>query len=952
VRQVDEPDLDDESPRDVGAAGGLRNGRATKDLAEELKAESDRLLHVDPPRALRVAEEIGRLGDQASDPSVRALGDLAVADALRKLGRYRDALSAYGHAADVYRDLDDEVGWARTRIGAAITWRYTGVSAEELEGIDKARAILSEHRLWLRLARLEQHAGLLLCELGQLEDSIHAYERAIEAARRIDPRDPAQEARILGNLALVWQRLGEYERAESLQSRALAVFEEHGHEYELAVGRSISAQLLAEQGYFSRALDLAVSSRRAFLAMGRSTDAAFVGRAAAYCLLALNRLDEACELASQAAREFEAVGADINQATTLLVRSSALRRSGRHQEVLDDLATAEAIFSASNFAGWVAVVRGERAAVLAAVGNWQEASEQAEAAANELSERGQIVEAAQANLVRAAALHALGESHQARRAIRTVLESIRHRGLPWLEYQGWRLAADLSVQTGQRRLALEGIAAAIEALEQVQGRILTEARAAFLADKLDIYELAVGLCVELDEPALAFQYADRAKSRALVDALAGKLDIRIRPRTPSELRLQSELTRLRRRHDQLSAPTTAALASFDPDQAERPSSRRDELYECEQQIRSLLDELRLGNVADLERVSLLQGQTYPLELEQDSVLLEYFAIGDDLCAFVRSADGIRGVRLVGALRRVERLSSTIYLTMQAAGVVRDEQRMRGLEAAARQVLARLYTELIAPVADWIQASQRLIVIPHGVLHRIPFAALYDGTEYLIQQREVVVGPSASALTFCRRPIDTPGLKPNRLVVANSDNGQLPGAITEAARVAQLLGARCLLEADATRAQVIEQARQADVIHLAMHGFARLDAPLFSYLSLADGQLTALDCFELELDCSLVTLSACESGLAHIAPGDEQMGLPRALLYAGARSVLQTLWRVDDETTAELMERFYSGLAAGLGRARALRSAQLDALSHARGRSHPFFWAPWVLVGDWGALRPS
>jgi CHAT domain-containing protein len=262
----------------------------------------------------------------------------------------------------------------------------------------------------------------------------------------------------------------------------------------------------------------------------------------------------------------------------------------------------------------------------------------------------------------------------------------------------------------------------------------------------------------------------------------------------------------------------------------------------------------------------------------------------------------------------------------------------------------LYTELIAPVADWIQASQRLVVIPHGVLHRIPFAALYDGAEYVVQQREVVVGPSASALTFCRRPIDT--AKPNRLVVANSDNGQLPGAITEAERVAQLLGARCLLEADATRAQVVEQARQADVIHLAMHGFARLDAPLFSYLSLADGQLTALDCFELELDCALVTLSACESGLAHIAPGDEQMGLPRALLYAGARSVLQTLWRVDDETTAELMERFYSGLAAGLGRGRALRSAQLDALAHARGRSHPFFWAPWVLVGDWGALRPS
>ena len=143
-----------------------------------------------------------------------------------------------------------------------------------------------------------------------------------------------------------------------------------------------------------------------------------------------------------------------------------------------------------------------------------------------------------------------------------------------------------------------------------------------------------------------------------------------------------------------------------------------------------------------------------------------------------------------------------------------------------------------------------------------------------------------------------------------------------------------------------------MIHVATHGYARVDAPLFSYLRLADGPLTALDCFELELNCSLVTLSACESGRATIGPGDEQAGLPRALLYAGARSVVQTLWRVDDETLARLMERFYTGLFLGYGRARALREAQLAIVSDGDGRSHPFFWAAAVLVGDWGPLPPN
>jgi CHAT domain-containing protein/tetratricopeptide (TPR) repeat protein len=923
-------------------------GRPINDVAEQLKAESDRLLHVDPHQALRVAEQLGSLAESGRDLGVRALGDLAVGDAQRKLGRYREALAAYARAADVYLALGDEVGWARTRIGASITWRYTGVGADELASIDTAREIFSRRGLWVRLARLEQHVGLLLCELGRLDGSVQAYERAIQAARRLEPRDPSQEARILGNMALVWQRLGEYERAESLLAGALAVFEEHGHAYDLAVGRSISAQLLADQGHFSRALDVAISSRRSFVEVGRRNDAGYAGRTAAYCLLALNRLDEAVEMASAAAGEFEAGGAEINQAATLVLRSSALRRLSRHPEAMRDLARAETIFGASSFDGWVAVVHGERAAVLAARGDLHLAALQAAVAANELTNRGLIVNAAQSNLVRASALNALGDAHQARTAIRAMLESIRNRGVPWLEYQGWRMAADLSLETGRRRLALEAVDAAIQALEQVQGRILTEARAEYLADKLEVYELAVGLCLELGEDSQAFQYADRAKSRALVDTLAGQLDIRIRPRTPDERRLAAELTRLRRRHDQLSGPTTAALASLDSDQADRPDQHREELHACERQIRSLLDELRLANVADLERVALLQGKSYPLDLDAGSLALEYFAAGGDLCVFVQSADGIHGVRLEGALRRVERLSARLHLATQTAAAVRDPHRLRTLEAAVKQVLARLHAELIGPVAGWIKGDQRLVVIPHGMLHRLPFAALHDGARYLIEQREVVVGPSASALAFCRRPIATPRLE--RLVVANSDGGKLPGAIAEARRIACLLDAGCLLEADATRARLVERARQADVIHLATHGFARLDDPLFSYLKLADGQLTALDCFDLELDCSLVTLSACESGRAQIGPGDEQMGVPRALLYAGARSVLQTLWRVDDDTTARLMERFYAGLMGGAGRGQALRDAQQEMLRSGEGRSHPFFWAPLVLVGDWGALQ--
>ncbi|MBV9581417.1 MAG: CHAT domain-containing protein [Chloroflexi bacterium] len=934
------------------AASAVTDGRSPAEIAEELKAESDRLLHVDPPQALRVAEQIGGLADLAADERLRALGQLAEADALRKLGRYQDAIAAYGRAATLYQALEDEVGWARTRIGAAVTWRYTGVTNDELRSIDPARAILSRRGLWLRLARLEQHAGLLLCELGQLEQAIQAYERAIDAAARIEPRDPAQEARIVGNLALVWQRVGEYERAGGLISQALAVFEEHGHDYELAVGRSISAQLLADQGHYSRALETANSSRRAFLELRRVNDAAFVGRVAAYCLLSLNRLEEGVDLASAVAAEFEASGAGINVAGTLLLRSACLRRLGRYTEALADLERSEAIFASSDCGGWVAVVAGERAAVLASAGDWHAAATQARAAASELTRRGQRVNAAQTNLVEAAALRALGQSAAARTTAETALASIRERGVPWLDYQAWRVLAELDLQAGQARQALGEFDAAIQALEQVQGRILTEARADFLADKLEVYERAVALCVELGDSGAAFEYSERARSRALVDALAGQLDIHIRPRSAIEERLEADLTRLRRRHEQLTSFTATAVTTLDADQMQPREVQQAELDDCERQIRALLDELRLGNVADLERVALLQGTSYPLDLEPGTMLIEYFSTDDDLYVFTRtSVDGVRALRLSGARARVERLTSSLYLVMHAAAGTdhSDRQRLHAQEVSARRVLHRLHAELIGPLADSLTGADRLVIVPHGMLHRIPFAALYDGAEYLVQQLEVVVGPSASALAFCRRPIASP--RASRLVVGHSDNGSLPGVLAEARQVAVLLEARTLLETDATREQIVEHAREADVIHLATHGFARVDAPLFSYLKLEDGQLTALDCFDLELECSLVTLSACESGRAQIAPGDEQLGLPRALLYAGAHSVVQTLWRVDDQTTARLMKHFYAGLRAGHGRAQALRAAQLEILCQTPGRSHPFFWAPVVLLGDWGALRP-
>jgi CHAT domain-containing protein len=148
-------------------------------------------------------------------------------------------------------------------------------------------------------------------------------------------------------------------------------------------------------------------------------------------------------------------------------------------------------------------------------------------------------------------------------------------------------------------------------------------------------------------------------------------------------------------------------------------------------------------------------------------------------------------------------------------------------------------------------------------------------------------------------------------------------------------------AEATLAALRDAAPAADVVHLACHAQFRADSPYFSALHLADGELSLRDAAALPLVASLVTLSACETGLSRAAPGDELIGLVRGFLLAGAPNVLATLWTVDDASTAALMEDFYAGLCAGARPAAALRAAQSASASAGR---HPFYWAAFALYG--------
>jgi CHAT domain-containing protein len=176
------------------------------------------------------------------------------------------------------------------------------------------------------------------------------------------------------------------------------------------------------------------------------------------------------------------------------------------------------------------------------------------------------------------------------------------------------------------------------------------------------------------------------------------------------------------------------------------------------------------------------------------------------------------------------------------------------------------------------------------------------------------------------------------------------AAREAETIAQLYGTQPYLGGQATESRFKAQAEEYSLIHLAAHSQFNPHNPLYSSLRLAagdgeDGRLEVHEVYGLDLaQADLVTLSACQTQMGRLAGGDELIGLQRAFLYAGAPSVVASLWSVDDQATGVLMEHFYRNLRQGMGKAEALRQAQLAMMEE---YPDPYYWAAFQLTGDYG-----
>jgi CHAT domain-containing protein len=360
------------------------------------------------------------------------------------------------------------------------------------------------------------------------------------------------------------------------------------------------------------------------------------------------------------------------------------------------------------------------------------------------------------------------------------------------------------------------------------------------------------------------------------------------------------------------------------------------LAEKRREYEEVLTRLKVSDprYASLRSVETLGPEEVSKLLDAQTTLLSFFVTPGETVAFVLTKDSLQFVEL--------------RVTEQELAAAVKALRGFASREDAEAALSELHALLMPRLKRYLK-TRAVCVIPHGVLHYVPFAALRDGQGYLGDEYTFFTLPSASTIALINRR----GARPSKGLLALAQ-GRAEGlpllrfAEREAKAAAGLYDARPFVGAAATETVFRSEAGKNDTLLLAAHG--RLDGahPLFSQIVLAadgqhDGMLQLHEIYELDLrGVGLVVLSACETQQGARSKGDDIIALNRAFLSAGASSVVASLWRVDDEATEVLTREFFTRLKSGDSKAAALRAAQRKTREQF---PNPYYWAAFVLTGD-------
>ncbi len=781
--------------------------------------------------------------------------------------------------------------------------------------------------------------GKILHNLGNLFFRREVYRQAekyqLLAHRHfIKANDVKQVAMIEHSLAVTYSALNNFCEAERFYSQALLKAEKVGMIVTQAEIESSLGYLALFRGRLNEALKFLELSRQKYetLKMPHQTTIAELEIADVY--LELNLTTEAVSI-------YEKVVDELHKLKLQGEEARARANFGRVAAVLNEMQTARKELKKAarlyilekNKVGAAAVKLNESTLELN-LQNYKKAFKLAEEAEDFLRQTENLRHILTARWLQAEALRNLGETEKAHKILaRVFTESIKQEQANTAQSAQISLGK-LAARQKNYRTAEKHFKRAIRLIETLRAPLAAEEfRMAFLANKLAPFENLAKIYLVEGKFKEAFLTVEKARARSLAESLGNAIQPVNKEQNKVSAKLSKTLEGLREElnwfYSRLNRAGDAEIQNLQIEAKKR-----------EKQIADVMRQIASTSESKFGEQNFLDFGRLQKQLGKHKALVEFVNLDGKISAFIVTD---KKTYFVADLAKESEILAFLEDLQFQFGSLRYgskimESFLPELKKRTDFYLQKLHEKLIEPLGSFLD-NRDLMIVPVGALHYVPFHALFDGTSYQVERREIIYAPSATVWQFLA---SKPKRKlKNALLIGFADE-RIPLVGREIENLKRIFAnSKSFTGEEATFSAFIENAAQFDVLHLACHGQFRPENPLFSSLHLADGWITVRDICSQRLNAEIVTLSACETGLNKIFAGDEILGLARGFLSAGADSLILSLCTVHDEATTNLMKDLYTELQTGKSAAEALRIAQCRFIE--RG-VHPYFWSPFALIG--------
>ena len=865
--------------------------------------------NVSSEESLGVAREALALAKDADDPLLHAEAWSMMAYTLNAHEQYVESIPYYRQAIEAFERAGAETRAARARLGFIAALSITGQSREALAVGHEASKVFGRLGDDASLAKLATNIGGVFRRLDDNERAVQYYFDAARLFEKIgDEGSLARTYLNLGNTLCSLDRFSEseemYGNCENMSVR-LGTDDLRGH------ALYNKAYLYFLMGRFSQALTVYRDVRRLFQKEDSPRHAALCDLDEAEIYVQLRLPHDALLLAKAATDAFSKLDMPYEQAKAIAFAGVALTQKRQFGDALSAFREAQAMLEQDGNAFWSALLDLYRAEVMFCIGRLWEAHSLASTADAKFTEFGDTAKRLVSLVLLGRVSMQLGRLDEAALHARTVRELAGQTRTSFFLFACHALSAEIAEREGSAATALQFYAQAAQEIELRHTHLHhDELGITFYKGKTEIFESLAHLTLDLedpDAPVRAYTWTEKAKSQMFVDALAPHLPS---VRSGANEALVTRVERLRRE-------LNGSYRRFQPEFLTSPGSPRGEQIELKEDelVRTLSDLSK----SDSEYVSLQSASSIRIEelqqsLQADTTVIEYFFARDEVLAFLIDRGSFKVVRHLTPVKRVQYLTGRLQYQLKKFASAAAHGRSNGaeLQSATDQLMGQFYQELFATLVPDIH-SRKLVIVPHGLLHRIPFHAFHDGENYVAERFDVSYAPSGSVLKYC---LERPPVKAALPLVVSAQDGL-------------------------NREGVLRGVESANFIHLEVPVTFRQDNPVLSGLQFSDGMICITDIYSTPWNSNLLSLKLTQPSTDIADNSDGMLGLVRSLLYAGCRSILMELWNVD-QPTEHFSTAFYSEWLSGKSKLQAIRSVQEAIRTQ---HPHPFSWAPFVLIGQ-------